>query len=30
VVHILLLREPADVDDQVRRWLTEAFTYASD
>ncbi len=30
VVHILLLREPADVDDQVRAWLTEAFLHASD
>ena len=30
VVHVLLLREPDDVDDQVRRWLTEAFIHASD
>ena len=30
VVHILLLREPEDVDDQVRGWLTEAFIHASD
>ena len=30
VVHILLLRQPEDVDDQVRRWLTEAFIHASD
>lgn len=30
VVHTLLLREPADVDDQVCRWLTEAFLHASD
>lgn len=29
VVHFLLLREPADVDDQVRDWLTEAFQHAS-
>jgi len=27
---VLLLREPEDVDDQVRRWLTEAFIHASD
>ncbi len=30
VVHVLLLRDPADVDDQVRGWLTEAFLHASD
>jgi hypothetical protein len=30
VVHILLLREPGDVDEQVRRWLTEAFIHACD
>jgi hypothetical protein len=30
VVHVLLLREPADVDDQVRSWLTQAFLHASD
>jgi hypothetical protein len=29
VVHFLLLREPADVDGQVRDWLTEAFQHAS-
>lgn len=30
VVHVLLLRQPADVDDEVRRWLTEAFLHACD
>lgn len=29
VVHFLLLREPEEVDDQVRTWLTEAFLHAS-
>jgi hypothetical protein len=30
VVHLLLLREAEDVDEQVRDWLTEAFLHASD
>ncbi len=30
VVHVLLLARPHEVDDQVRRWLTEAFLHASD
>jgi hypothetical protein len=30
VVHVLPLRAEADVDDQVRDWLTEAFQHASD
>jgi hypothetical protein len=30
VVHVILLRDAADVDDQVRAWLTEAFMHASD
>jgi len=30
VVHMVLLADPQDVDDQVRRWLTEAFLHASD
>jgi hypothetical protein len=30
VVHVLLLRGSAEVDDQVRGWLTEAFLHASD
>jgi hypothetical protein len=30
VVHLLSLRDAADVDDQVRDWLTEAFLHASD
>jgi hypothetical protein len=29
VVHVILLRGAADVDDQVRAWLTEAFLHAS-
>ncbi|MDX6390657.1 MAG: hypothetical protein QOJ73_1720 [Streptosporangiaceae bacterium] len=29
VVHLLLLREADDVDEQVRDWLTEAFLHAS-
>jgi hypothetical protein len=29
VVHFLYLSEPADIDDQVRAWLTEAFLHAS-
>ncbi len=29
VVHVLLLREPNNVDDQVRDWLTQAFLHAS-
>ena len=29
VVHLLLLREADDVDEQVRDWLTEAFLRAS-
>jgi len=29
VVHLLPLRDAADVDDQVRGWLTEAFLHAS-
>jgi hypothetical protein len=29
VFHILLLRDPADVDGQVRQWLTQAFLHAS-
>jgi len=29
VVHLLLLREADDVDEQVRGWLTEAFLHAS-
>jgi hypothetical protein len=29
VVHFLLLREPEEVDDLVRGWLTEAFLHAS-
>ena len=28
--HILLLRAAAEVDGQVRDWLTEAFLHASD
>lgn len=30
VIHILLLRDAAQVDPQVRDWLTEAFLHASD
>ncbi|HEX6932276.1 MAG TPA: DUF5655 domain-containing protein [Streptosporangiaceae bacterium] len=30
VFHVLLLRGPEEVDDQVRAWLTEAFLHASD
>ena len=30
VVHVILLRGAAEVDDQVRAWLTEAFLHASD
>lgn len=30
VVHQILLRGEEDVDDQVQRWLAEAFDYASD
>jgi len=30
VVHLLLLRDAEEVDDQVRDWLTEAFLHASD
>ena len=30
VIHVLLLREADDVDQQVRDWLTEAFLHASD
>jgi hypothetical protein len=30
VAHVILLRSAADVDDQVRAWLTEAFLDASD
>jgi hypothetical protein len=30
VIHMLALRRPDEVDDQVRRWLTEAFLHASD
>jgi len=29
VIHVLLLREADDVDQQVRDWLTEAFLHAS-
>ena len=29
VVHLLLLREAGDVDEQVRDWLTEPFLHAS-
>ena len=29
VVHLLLLRDAEEVDDQVRGWLTEAFLHAS-
>jgi hypothetical protein len=29
VVHFLALRDAAEVDDQVRAWLTEAFLHAS-
>ncbi|HWG15957.1 MAG TPA: hypothetical protein VG268_22045, partial [Streptosporangiaceae bacterium] len=29
VVHVILLRDATDVDDQVRAWLTEAFLHAS-
>lgn len=29
VVHVILLRDAADVDDLVRAWLTEAFLHAS-
>lgn len=29
-VHVILLRTPQDVDDQIREWLTEAFAFASD
>lgn len=30
VMHVLSLREEADVDDQLRDWLTEAFLHACD
>jgi uncharacterized protein DUF5655 len=30
IFHVLLLRGPEEVDDQVRDWLTEAFLHASD
>jgi hypothetical protein len=30
VVHVILLHDAAEVDDQVRAWLTEAFLHASD
>jgi hypothetical protein len=30
VIHVLLLRDAAEVDPQVRDWLTEAFLHASD
>lgn len=30
VVHMLFLREPGEVDEQLRGWLTEAFLHASD
>lgn len=30
VAHVLLLRDPSEVDDEVRGWLTEAFLHASD
>jgi hypothetical protein len=29
VVHFLMLRDAAEVDEQVRGWLTEAFLYSS-
>jgi len=29
VVHLLPLRDAAEVDEQVRGWLTEAFLHAS-
>ena len=30
VVHMIILREPGEVDEQLRGWLTEAFLHASD
>lgn len=30
VVHMIVLREPGEVDEQLRGWLTEAFLHASD
>jgi hypothetical protein len=30
IFHVLLLRGPEEIDDQVRDWLTEAFLHASD
>jgi Domain of unknown function (DUF5655) len=30
VIHVVLLREAQDVDEQVRGWLAEAFLHASD
>jgi hypothetical protein len=30
VVHVLILRAAAEVDGQIREWLTEAFLHASD
>lgn len=30
VVHFLVLRDPAEVDEAVRDWLTQAFQHASD
>jgi hypothetical protein len=30
IVHVIPLRAPGEVDDEVRGWLTEAFLHASD
>ncbi len=30
VIHVLLLGDPRDVDEQVRIWLTDAYLHASD
>jgi hypothetical protein len=30
VVHVLIFRAAAEVDGQIREWLTEAFLHASD